>query len=292
MADTRQTRDAFLNSSTGLFKDNTAGDISPQDLRDFVLSCWGTDYLDSAETGDFTGVVGYLHPVDLSGASSDFEVTFPGSPVAGDVFGFFISVPHAANTYCVQPQYSAATKVNGVDYSATKGKWSLWQRGEYLSFKYVDSTVGWQVINDGRIPFACRVHVGSDVGSGTGWTQLVLNTEDSDVGSFFDTSAYTCTIKRAGQYLMGITTLALNAINAKYYGARICNTASPVDVVDCIDLTWTSNSGTHRACTSTSKQLASGRVLQGQWIAEDNGSGLDAAAGGNVDTHMYVQEIL
>jgi len=38
MADTVRTIDDFLNASTGLFKDNTAGDISAQDLRDFVVS--------------------------------------------------------------------------------------------------------------------------------------------------------------------------------------------------------------------------------------------------------------
>lgn len=40
MADTIRSTDDFLNASTGLFKDNTAGDISAQDLRDFVLSTY------------------------------------------------------------------------------------------------------------------------------------------------------------------------------------------------------------------------------------------------------------
>lgn len=40
MADTIRSTDDLLNASTGLFKDNTAGDISAQDLRDFVLSAY------------------------------------------------------------------------------------------------------------------------------------------------------------------------------------------------------------------------------------------------------------
>lgn len=40
MADTIRSTDDLLNASTGLFKDNTAGDISAQDLRDFVLSTY------------------------------------------------------------------------------------------------------------------------------------------------------------------------------------------------------------------------------------------------------------
>jgi len=38
MADTRRSKDDFVNAATGLFKNNVAKDISPQDLRDFVES--------------------------------------------------------------------------------------------------------------------------------------------------------------------------------------------------------------------------------------------------------------
>jgi hypothetical protein len=38
--DTIRSADAFLNASTGLFKDNTAGDIGANDLRDFTLSTY------------------------------------------------------------------------------------------------------------------------------------------------------------------------------------------------------------------------------------------------------------
>lgn len=40
MSDTIRSQDDFLNASTGLFKDNTAGDISAQDLRDFTKSAY------------------------------------------------------------------------------------------------------------------------------------------------------------------------------------------------------------------------------------------------------------
>lgn len=43
MAETQRTKDGFVNASTGIWKNNTAGDISPQDLRDALesldLSC-------------------------------------------------------------------------------------------------------------------------------------------------------------------------------------------------------------------------------------------------------------
>lgn len=38
MADSQRSSDEFLNVATGLYKDNTSGDISPQDLRDLVES--------------------------------------------------------------------------------------------------------------------------------------------------------------------------------------------------------------------------------------------------------------
>jgi hypothetical protein len=38
MAETIRTLAGFNNASTGLFKDNTEGDISAQDLRDFVAT--------------------------------------------------------------------------------------------------------------------------------------------------------------------------------------------------------------------------------------------------------------
>lgn len=40
MPDTVRSVDDLLNASTGLFKDNVAGDISAQDLRDFTLSTY------------------------------------------------------------------------------------------------------------------------------------------------------------------------------------------------------------------------------------------------------------
>lgn len=40
MADTIRSTSEFLHASTGLFKDNTSGEISAQDLRDFVLSAY------------------------------------------------------------------------------------------------------------------------------------------------------------------------------------------------------------------------------------------------------------
>lgn len=40
MPDTTRTLDYFLNASTGAFKDNTTGDITPQGLRDFSLSAY------------------------------------------------------------------------------------------------------------------------------------------------------------------------------------------------------------------------------------------------------------
>lgn len=53
MADTARTLSAFVNASTGLFKDGDPRSISAQDLRDFVVSVFGVSGVVS-KTGTYT----------------------------------------------------------------------------------------------------------------------------------------------------------------------------------------------------------------------------------------------
>jgi hypothetical protein len=61
---TVRTEDDFNNASTGLFKDNVAGDISAQDLRDFVASVMGSrrGMIDGLNTSNGTDTA---HDIDI-----------------------------------------------------------------------------------------------------------------------------------------------------------------------------------------------------------------------------------
>lgn len=53
MVDTQRNKDDFTNATTGIFKDNAAGDISAQDIRDFVESThlnYGSLYFSTSAT--------------------------------------------------------------------------------------------------------------------------------------------------------------------------------------------------------------------------------------------------
>lgn len=149
MAETVRTIDDFVNASTGLFKDNTAGDISAQDLRDFVWSSQGRNLDDAGtKTASYTATVGAHARVDMNGAGADFVVTFPGSPVVGDRFAYTLARAHATYNLTVARNGSTlygSTANEALFTTREAGHTSFWR------YESTSSGQGWVRENEPKV---------------------------------------------------------------------------------------------------------------------------------------------
>lgn len=82
MAETIRSLDAFNNASTGLFKDNTAGDISAQDLRDLVASVYQSQAICNGRLTTETGV-----PLSTSDRTAQSTLYF--TPYLGNLISLY-----------------------------------------------------------------------------------------------------------------------------------------------------------------------------------------------------------
>jgi hypothetical protein len=76
-----------------LFADNTSGDISAADSRDFIESVYAGGLVPNAQTvttADITGAVGQLYICTIAGLTANRNLTLP-SASAGDVVGVHIA---------------------------------------------------------------------------------------------------------------------------------------------------------------------------------------------------------
>lgn len=242
MVDTKRDLDAFTNASTGLFKNNNDGDISAQDLRDFVISTYGNGalYSPAAETASFTGVVGELHPVTVT--TAQITVTFPSVGLtAGDTFGYFVETQSTtAGSFALAPgkaiEPANATVINNESYTALAtgtGKWGLWLNSECLIFRYVDATVGWQVVHDGRLPLTAKVdkQASQSLASGT-VTAVVLDNVVLDNVNAFNSTNDTLEVKRSNTYSVrgAIRSAGLTAAGTYRFSTRIGTTLTGAEV--------------------------------------------------------------
>ena len=89
MADTIRT----LADLQTLLADNTAGDISPQDVRDFLVSVHGGGLTPNAQTvttTDITGAVGQMYVCTIAGLTANRNLTLP-SAAPGQRVGVYIA---------------------------------------------------------------------------------------------------------------------------------------------------------------------------------------------------------
>lgn len=82
MPDTVRSTDDLLNASTGLFRDNTSGDISAQDLRDFALSAYRPQGFAGGRLTTESGV-----PVSTSDRTAQSTLYY--TPYAHDLIGLY-----------------------------------------------------------------------------------------------------------------------------------------------------------------------------------------------------------
>lgn len=155
LSGTHRTLAALIDDASGLLKDNVAGDISAQDLRDAVRTSFGAHYLAvTPETGNFTAVPGSHHLCDVATTGS-IVVSAPGTPVAGDRFRVTMYSDSLAADRSVS--FNSVT-IRGASSSGAD-KWSLWIEGESLELQYIDGTYGWEIVYDGRIPHCGQMYL-------------------------------------------------------------------------------------------------------------------------------------
>jgi hypothetical protein len=227
-----------------LFADNTAGDISAQDLRDFVVSVYGTGALftGATQSASFTAAVGQIYPVNLSAATANIDVTFPSSPAAGDTFGFFVSVASTtvgSSGFAQDPYWGveplATTSINGVSFVQSTGdgvgRWGLMLVGEVLIFQWDAVSSTWIVVRDGRKPAIAkltRITSAITVNSADVWTDIVYNSSDIDTWKCHNTTTGYFQVKRSNCYFVSVGYGAAAAISDQHYaGVRVWDGTTP-----------------------------------------------------------------
>lgn len=108
MPDTVRSTDDLLNASTGLFKDNTAGDISAQDLRDFVLSTYRPQAFCQGRLTLTSGT-----PVTTSDVATSTDIYW--TPYNGNLVGLYDGTSWKLHTF-TERTLALGTLTSGLNY--------------------------------------------------------------------------------------------------------------------------------------------------------------------------------
>jgi hypothetical protein len=157
MADTQRTLAALQT----LLADNTAGDISAQDLRDFLVTvhpgAWTKN--DTAKTASFTLAAFDDVHVDLAtGTPTNVVATLPASPSYLDKVRVTISTDDITPSGGGTPNkltwsLNSSNLMGGTD----DDPYWLFKEGECLELTYYGGDVGWAVTYDGRMSQVCAI---------------------------------------------------------------------------------------------------------------------------------------
>jgi hypothetical protein len=187
MADTIRT----LSALQSLLADNTAGDISPQDVRDMLVSTYLLDYsADVSITGAATATIGKWHV--CTGTSADYTVTLPAaSGNAGKIIGLRMS---SALTKLVTIEGNSSELIDG---ATTRVMWA-----NEVAILFCDGT-GWTKIGGKSIPMQCTMSraASQNVGNSS-YSKVTLTTTNIDnTGLLADpTTNNRINIKRTSSY--------------------------------------------------------------------------------------------
>lgn len=189
MPDTLRT----LSALQTLLADNTAGDISPQDVRDMLVSTYQLDYsADVAVTGAVTATIGKWHI--CSGTSADYTVTLPAaSGNAGKLIGLRMS---SALTKLVTIDANSTELIDGVE---TRVMWA-----NEVAVLFCDGT-GWTKIGGKSIPMVAGIYRASNQTSVTAASieKVLCSTLDfDDTGFVADATNSRLTVKRTSSYII------------------------------------------------------------------------------------------
>jgi hypothetical protein len=180
MADTQRT----LSALQTLFADNVNGDISAQDLRDFLVTvhpgAWTKNA--TAKTASFTLAAFDDVHVDLAtGTPTNVVATLPASPSYLDKVRVTISTDDITPSGGGTPnKLTWSLNSSNLMASTDDDPYWLFKEGECLELTYYGGDVGWVVTHDGRIPMVCEIADDSGQTINSTQSKLTFNTVQLD----------------------------------------------------------------------------------------------------------------
>lgn len=200
MADTLRT----LADLQSLLADNTAGDISPQDVRDFLVSVHGGGLTPNAQTlttADLTGAVGQLYVCTIAGLTANRNLTLP-SASPGQRMGVYVA--DGDDTYALILIGAASQTING---GSAATEWSrVFIKGECVVFLCVAANT-WIVESDARIPCRARIYLATSATdyfvTANTFYNVPTDTVEFDNCSIASVANDNFVLRRGGTYLAG-----------------------------------------------------------------------------------------
>lgn len=205
---TIRTVDYFNNASTGVLKDNTAGDIGADDVRDVVHSSMLEVVAQSVTTADITGVAGNHYQCTIAGLTANRNLTLPTASAAGEKVR--VSITDGDADYELIIKGAATVTING---GSAATEWSrLFIAGESVLFEST-STTNWNVVSDGRIPcMAVMYRTAVQTFSDATDTEITgYNTTDTNIGNCGNATTGRVTARRRGIWHSTFSTRFLTA---------------------------------------------------------------------------------
>lgn len=244
------------------------------------------------KTASFTAAKGLLYPVNLASAASDFVVTFPSSPAAGDTFGWYVTAPDSGHVQGVEA-LSTTNIRGGTSHDNT---WSLFALGELLVFRWDEVNDTWQVAVDGRIAHLGLMRKNSTSTGASGvsgnWAAVTADhVADVSIAGLVDTANDRIGIRRKGQYHLE-TAVQIQAVPDT---ARIRSRASVGGGTTTFPgPSFINGSGGNSSMSAVSSGLYAASA--GDLITYDclttNGAALDVFGSANLNTFLRVEERL
>jgi hypothetical protein len=204
---TKRALEYFNDPTTGVFKNNSSGDIEASELRDFVETGFGGFYWPGTNTAlstpaGLSGTVGQIDRLDLSGLSGHEIWRPPAVAAVGDICGFYIAA--GDDTYELALRTETGDKIDGSsDY--VSGDYSRYFiTGEMVILKCLTADTDWAIIHENRIPcefFMARTSALTGLtgtNTVTGYGAASINT-----GSCANNSTGIVTVRRSGRWLLG-----------------------------------------------------------------------------------------
>ena len=219
---TIRTVAGFNDPTTGVLKDNVAGEIGESDVRDIVESTMLEQSSQAPTASNITGAAGKHYLIDqATNQSANIDLTLPNGAAAGSKIR--VTITAGDDTYAVIIKGAASTAING---GTDNTEWSrLFITGESVLFES-DGT-DWWVVQDGRI--ACR----STLVNQATWTHTTIDAWEHadftsgdglvDVGNIIDLTLQTnrggVVIRRASDYRVVASTRYRILNSGIQYGA-------------------------------------------------------------------------
>lgn len=233
-----------LSALQTLLADNTAGDISAQDLRDFLVSALLETDVQSVVGSDVTAAAGKHYELTVSGMTADRNFILPASAVIGSTISVKL-MTDAPSTFELIIKGAALVTING---GTAATEWSrLFINNEVVVFRATSAT-NWDVVQDGRIPQSCYAYLSTsaiDAAVNFTWSDVVIDNVEYDTGGIFNATNDTFIVRRTSTYLASAfitisSTVAGGFLQLKVENdttttrlAKAANSHSKPDFADC-----------------------------------------------------------